>query len=76
MAALSRIAMEHTAKFKLFQGIRLCFLLRQFQETQLALEEPLTILYRAGADVIHGPLSDIHTSGHGGQEEQKLMLRL
>lgn len=26
--------------------------------------------------MIHGSLNDIHTSGHGGQEEQKLMLRL
>jgi ribonuclease J len=33
-------------------------------------------LFRLGADVIYPDLSDVHVSGHGSREDQKLMLSL
>ncbi|WP_008313303.1 ribonuclease J [Leptolyngbya sp. PCC 6406] len=76
MAALTRIANGSHRQLKVRQGDTVVFSANPIPGNTIAVVNTIDKLMMQGAKVIYGRHEGIHVSGHGAQEDQKLMIGL
>ncbi len=77
LAALSRIASGSHRQVKAMPGDTVIFSSSPIPGNQEGVNRTINKLFRQDVTVItHGPLADTHTSGHGAQNDLKLILSL
>ena len=76
MAAMSRIARKEHRQIQIRQGDTVVFSANPIPGNTIAVVNVIDQLMMQGAKVIYGRQHGIHVSGHGCQEDQKLMIGL
>ena len=76
MSALSRIAIDEHRHIKLGPADTVVLSARAIPGNEKTIGRVINHIARRGADVIHEGLKHVHVSGHGSEEELKLMLSL
>jgi len=75
-SALSRIAIDDHRHVKIAPGDTVVFSARAITGNEKAIGRVSNHLARRGADIIYDGMRHVHVSGHGSEEELKLMLSL
>ncbi len=76
MSAMSRIAINDHRHVKLTPEDTVVFSARAIPGNERAISQVYNHLARRGADVIYEGIKHVHVSGHGSEEELKLVLSL
>lgn len=76
MAALSRMAAGEHKKVEIVAGDTVVLAANPIPGNEKFVGKTVNNLYRRGAQVIYSTAAGVHVSGHGSQEEQKLMINL
>jgi ribonuclease J len=75
-AALARIAIDDHRHVRLVPDDVVVFSAREIPGNEKAIGRVMNHVSRRGAEVVHEGIKHVHVSGHGGEEELKLMLSL
>jgi len=76
MAALNRMATDEHRHIRLKPSDTVIISASAIPGNEASVSKLMNLLIKAGVTVRYKEFSDIHVSGHAGQEEQKLILRL
>jgi ribonuclease J len=75
-AVLARMASDEHPQLQVRPGDAVILSAEPIPGNEEAVNHIIDDLFRLGADVIYPNLSDVHVSGHGSREDQRLMLSL
>jgi ribonuclease J len=76
LAALSRVAAGTHRSIEIGRGDTVVISAHPIPGNERGVSRTINNLMKKGADVHYSPLEAVHVSGHGAQEEQKLVLAL
>ena len=74
-SALTRMSMGNHQQVKISEGDTIVVSGRPIPGKEEAMAKVINGLYESGAFVIYGNMAQIHTSGHGSQEDMRIMLQ-
>ncbi len=76
MSALTRISQSEHRQVEILEGDTVIIAANPIPGNEKLVSRTINNLFQLKADVIYGPVSGVHVSGHGSEEEIKMMLNL